>query len=193
MRCGEMAVAALSAALQRRELSAREAAQDCLRAIEERGGGVGAFLTVAGELALRQADEVAAARASGRELPPLAGVPMAVKDNICTEGVRTTCASRMLESFVPPYSAAVYERLRAQHYVSRLRAEKPARVYVLLDLLHVGACKALQSRKALEQRGRYLVHALVGALSGETHGKQQLIVFSKVKRALGQRIFVLQP
>ena len=114
MRCGEMTVAALSAALQRRELSAREAAQDCLRAIEERDGGVGAFLTVTGELALRQADEVDAARASGRELPPLAGVPMAVKDNICTEGVRTTCASRMLESFVPPYSAAVYERLRAQ-------------------------------------------------------------------------------
>ena len=102
MRCGEMTAAALSAALQKRELSAREAAEDCLRAIEERDGGIGAFLTVTDELALRQADEIDAARARGEDLPPLAGVPMALKDNLCTEGVRTTCASRMLEHFVPP-------------------------------------------------------------------------------------------
>ncbi len=114
MRCGEMTAAALSAALQKRELSAREAAEDCLRAIEERDGGIGAFLTVTDELALRQADEIDAARARGEDLPPLAGVPMALKDNLCTEGVRTTCASRMLEHFVPPYSSAVYERLRGQ-------------------------------------------------------------------------------
>lgn len=112
--CGEMTVAALSAALQKRELSAREAAESCLCAIEERDGGIGAFLTVTRELALAQADEIDKARVREEVLPPLAGVPMAVKDNICTEGVRTTCASRMLENFVPPYSATVYQRLRAQ-------------------------------------------------------------------------------
>ncbi len=113
-RCGEMTVTALCAALKHRELSAREAAESCLRAIEARDAGIGAFITVTAGEALAQADEIDRARARGEELPPLAGVPMALKDNICTRGVRTTCASRMLEHFVPPYSATVYERLRAQ-------------------------------------------------------------------------------
>ena len=112
--CGEMTVTALCAALKSRELSAREAAESCLRAIEARDGGIGACITVTAEEALAQADEIDRARARGGELPPLAGVPMAIKDNICTAGVRTTCASRMLERFVPPYSATVYEKLRAQ-------------------------------------------------------------------------------
>lgn len=110
----DMTVRRLSAALQSRQLSAREAAQGYLDAIAARDGETGAYITVTAERALAQADAVDRARAAGQELPALAGVPMGVKDNICTEGVRTTCASRMLEGFVPPYSATVYRRLEGQ-------------------------------------------------------------------------------
>jgi aspartyl-tRNA(Asn)/glutamyl-tRNA(Gln) amidotransferase subunit A len=74
---------------------------------------VRAYLTLAPELALAQAREADARRARG-ESGPLLGVPLAVKDVICVEGLPTTCGSRILEDFVPPYSATVVERLRAQ-------------------------------------------------------------------------------
>jgi len=71
-----------------------------------------AFLHFEPEDARRQAREIDRLLAAGREPGPLVGVPVAIKDNICTEGVATTCASRILESFVPPYDAHVVERLR---------------------------------------------------------------------------------
>src|SRR3990170_8852125 len=98
--------------LARRELSAREltrAVLDRIAAVEPR---VHAFLTLTDEKALRQADEADARLARG-EGTALTGMPVAVKDVLCTRGVRTTCASRILESFVPPYDAHVVERLRA--------------------------------------------------------------------------------
>jgi aspartyl-tRNA(Asn)/glutamyl-tRNA(Gln) amidotransferase subunit A len=101
-----------SAALAKREASAREltqAALDRIAAVDER---VRAFLTVTEDEALAQASEADARIARG-EGGPLTGVPVALKDNMCTRGVRTSCGSRMLESFVPPYDAHVVERLRA--------------------------------------------------------------------------------
>ena len=106
-----MTLTALHAALMRRELSAREAAQAHLQRIADTDGEVGAYITVCAEEALRQAEEADRRIAAG-ETHPLLGVPMAVKDNICTRGVKTTCASRMLADFVPPYSATACERLR---------------------------------------------------------------------------------
>ena len=103
---------ALSRALSRRELSAREAALACLSRMEAREDELHAFLTVTREEALAAADRVDSRRAAGEELPPLAGVPMAVKDNLCTRSVRTTCGSRMLEHFVSPYDATAVARLR---------------------------------------------------------------------------------
>jgi aspartyl-tRNA(Asn)/glutamyl-tRNA(Gln) amidotransferase subunit A len=100
-----------SEVLAKREASAREltqAALDRIAAVDER---VRAFLTVTDDDALAQADE-ADQRLARSEGGPLTGVPIAIKDNMCTRGVRTTCGSRMLENFVPPYDAHVVERLR---------------------------------------------------------------------------------
>lgn len=117
MNMTELTVKQLAQALDRKEVSAREAAEAYLRAIEEKDAAVGAYLTVTRELALKQADLVDEKRARGEKLPALAGVPCGIKDNICTKGTTTTCASKMLENFVPPYDAAVMEKLQGQEVV----------------------------------------------------------------------------
>jgi len=81
------------------------------------GPGVHAFLHVSGEQALADAAAVDAARAAGEQLPPLAGVPIAVKDVMATQGLPTTCGSRILRGWVPPYDATVVANLRAARMV----------------------------------------------------------------------------
>ena len=102
--------------LESRRASSLELTQAVLNRIAEVDSRVGAFVTVTGEAALEQARRADEAIAQGRG-GPLAGVPMQVKDNMCTQGVPTTCSSRMLEGFVPPYNATVVERLQAQRAV----------------------------------------------------------------------------
>lgn len=101
----------LSAMLANKECSSEELTRSVLNRIEQKDGEIGAYLTVCKEEALKKAAEVDAKRAAGEVLHPLAGIPMGIKDNICTRGIRTTCASRMLENFVPPYDAFVMEKL----------------------------------------------------------------------------------
>ena len=106
--------ASLAKMLQNKECSSVEATQSVLNRIAAVEDTVGAFVTVTGEEALRRAKEIDDRRAAGEELPPLAGVPVAIKDNICTKDVKTTCSSKMLENFVPPYNATVMERLNRE-------------------------------------------------------------------------------
>ncbi len=111
MNLTQLSMTELASLLQTRKISAMEAAEAYLAQIREKDGEIGAYLTVTEKIALQQAQKTDRQRAAGEELPPFAGIPAAVKDNICTKGIRTTCASRILENFVPPYDAAVVERL----------------------------------------------------------------------------------
>jgi aspartyl-tRNA(Asn)/glutamyl-tRNA(Gln) amidotransferase subunit A len=101
----------LSSLLQKREVSSEELTRSVLDRINKVEEKVKAFVTVTGEQALEQAREIDEKRARGEAMSPLAGIPMAMKDNICTKGVTTTCASKILYNFVPPYNATVTEKL----------------------------------------------------------------------------------
>ena len=104
--------AAIAAAVASGEVKARDVLERHLAAIEAREGSVHAFNLVTADTAREQADAVDAAVAAGRTVGPLAGVPVALKDNLCTRGVDTTCSSRILEGWKPPYDATVVTRLR---------------------------------------------------------------------------------
>src|SRR5688500_15801466 len=92
-------------------VSAVEVCRQALARIDRVNPALNAFNTVGHERALARAAEVDAKRAAGRPLGALAGVPIAVKDNICTRGVRTTASSRILATYTPPYDATVVTRL----------------------------------------------------------------------------------
>lgn len=96
------------------ELTAVEVAEEYLRQIELHDDQIGAFLSYDPEQVLRSAREVDRRIEQGEAPGLLAGVPVAIKDNLCDQGERTTCASRMLESFRPPYTATAVARLREQ-------------------------------------------------------------------------------
>lgn len=96
--------------LRKRQLSAVELTKACLERIRAVESRVNAIVTVTDELALKQAGQADKMFAGGKATP-LTGVPALIKDNMCTRGVKTTCSSKMLENFVPPYDATVAERL----------------------------------------------------------------------------------
>lgn len=112
-----LGVAGLSAALQEKQLSAEEAAKSYLTHIEKTEPQIGAYINITKDVALNAAKAVDKKRLAGEQLPYLAGIPMALKDNICTKGIATTCASKMLEHFIPPYNATVWELLQQQNSV----------------------------------------------------------------------------
>ena len=105
-----LTLAELNAGLRARRFSNVELARHFLARIERFNPALNAFITVTGERALAAAQKADELLASG-EAPPLAGLPLVHKDIFCTDGVLTTCGSRMLSNFVAPYDATVVERL----------------------------------------------------------------------------------
>ncbi len=104
---------ALAAEVRSGRRTARDVVEEALAAVAAGNGELNAFLTVLGDEARAQADAVDAEVAAGRDPGPLAGVPVALKDNLCTRGSLTTCGSKILEGWRPPYDATVVESLRA--------------------------------------------------------------------------------
>ena len=102
---------ALAAALRSGETTSRAVVEECLATTDRLEGDLHAFLARTPERALARADAVDARLARGEELPAVAGLPVAVKDVLSTRGVPTTCGSRMLETYVPPFDATVWARL----------------------------------------------------------------------------------
>jgi aspartyl-tRNA(Asn)/glutamyl-tRNA(Gln) amidotransferase subunit A len=111
-------IRALHRQLVTKECSAEEIAREYLERLAQLEPQLKSFITVTEELALQQAKAVDARIRAGEEIGPLAGIPLAVKDNLCTQGIRTTCASRMLEGFIPPYESTVTARLAAAGMVT---------------------------------------------------------------------------
>jgi len=103
--------------IKSKQLSSVELTRACLERIHRVEPEVHALVTVTEELALEQAKKADELIAAG-DTHPLTGIPIVIKDNMCTRGVRTTCSSKMLENFVPPYDATVVERLNARNAVT---------------------------------------------------------------------------
>ena len=113
MQIYELTAHEVAEKLASREVSAREVTDAVLDRIGEVEGHVKAYVTVTEAVAQSQADAVDAARGRGETLSPLAGIPIALKDNLCTLNIETTCSSKILRGFLPPYSATVVEKLEA--------------------------------------------------------------------------------
>src|ERR1035437_7229470 len=103
----------IRSAIAGRQTTATGLAQEFYTRIRQEDPEIGAFLTLCEERALAQAGQIDAMAADGKPLPPLAGVPVAIKDVMVTRGVRTTASSKILDSFVPPYDCTAVARLEA--------------------------------------------------------------------------------
>ena len=108
-----MSALEIVAAVRAGERSALAVVDEHLARIEAGDGEIHAFNAVTADLAREQAAAVDATVAAGGDPGPLAGVPIALKDNMCTAGVPTTCSSKILEGWVPPYDGTVVERVRS--------------------------------------------------------------------------------
>jgi len=101
----------LAGMLRRGETTSREITESILRRIDEREATINAFITTSPETALKQADEADRRFRLGKKIPSLNGIPVAVKDILCTKGIKTTCGSAILNNYVPPYNATAVKKI----------------------------------------------------------------------------------
>ena len=117
MEITELTVHELIEKLKNKELTSTEITQSYVGRIKEKEPEVQAFVTTLENEALKQAKEIDEKRASGEIKNDLAGIPIGIKDNMCTKGIKTTCSSHMLENFVSPYDATVVEKLKSENLI----------------------------------------------------------------------------
>jgi aspartyl-tRNA(Asn)/glutamyl-tRNA(Gln) amidotransferase subunit A len=113
METDGLTIDSVRSALKQRNITALSIAESHFAHIEKRDAEIGAFLTLCKERALERADRIDRMAAEGRSLPPLAGIPAAIKDVISTRGVRTTAGSKSLEKYIPPYDCTAVARMEA--------------------------------------------------------------------------------
>ena len=117
MELYELTVHELRDKLAKKEVTSEDITKSYIKRIEEKEPDVKAFVNTTLEDALKNAQEVDKKINAGENVSELAGIPIGIKDNICTKGVKTTCSSRMLENFVSPYDATVMEKIKDQDLV----------------------------------------------------------------------------
>lgn len=100
--------------IQNKEISCEEVVSYYIKNIKEKEESIKAFISLQEEKALKKAKELDEKIAKGEKVGKLSGIPIAIKDNLCTNGVATTCASKMLEDFIPPYDATVIKKLQEE-------------------------------------------------------------------------------
>ena len=111
MELYKLTIHELKEKLKRREISARELTLEFIKRIERVEKDIHSFITLTKDDALKQAEDIDNKIKGGKDLP-LLGIPLAIKDLICIRGVRTTCGSKILSNYVPPYDATVIKKLR---------------------------------------------------------------------------------
>lgn len=161
----------LRKSLDNKEISAAELCGEYLKRIEEADGKLLSYITVTKDKALKDAENAQKLIDAGKA-GALTGIPLAVKDNICIDGVRTTCASRMLENFIPPYNATVIEKLNEQGYVLLGRAS--------MDEFAMGG--STQTSAFAKTRNPYDLERVPGGSSG---GSAAAVAASLAPAALG--------
>lgn len=118
MEIYELTVHELMDKLDKKELTSKQIVESYLKRIDEKEPEVQAFVTKNSDKALEQAEIIDKKRNNGEVVSELAGVPIGIKDNMCTKGEKTTCSSKMLENFVSPYNATVVEKINGEDMIS---------------------------------------------------------------------------
>lgn len=118
MELYELTVHELKEKLDKKEITSKQIVESYGKQIDAKENDVKAFVTVTKDSAIEKAEEIDKKRENGEINSSLAGIPIGIKDNICTKGVKTTCSSKMLENFVSPYNATVVEKLNDENIIS---------------------------------------------------------------------------
>jgi len=107
----------ISDALESGEITSVDLVSECIEQIKTKNGNINSFVYTNDEGAMKDAAEIDKLRKNGKAPSPFAGVPIAIKDNICTRGLPTSCASKILKNFIPPYDATVISRLKEKGFI----------------------------------------------------------------------------